>query len=54
MDVEEANRVNRSNLQWLESFSVIYPNINGIDVLKAFSYDLIVAFNDAYLLGEQQ
>ena len=43
--------VNLANLKWLETYSGQCPELqlNGIELLRCFTYDLIQMFNNAYL-----
>jgi hypothetical protein len=44
-------QVNLANLQWLETYSSQVPalQVNGIEILRCFTYDLIQIFNNHYL-----
>jgi hypothetical protein len=47
----ELFEVNLANLKWLETYSKQCPELqlDGIEILRCFTYDLIQVFNNAYL-----
>ena len=49
MDRDSVIQTNDANLQWLEAFSGKYPRVDGVDVLRAFSYELISYLNRTFL-----